>query len=79
MSMKNNNTWEFAHQYHGKIWSWSGVALLVFAISLMLFFSEDYKKISVWINYIELAVVILSIIPTEIELRKRFNNNGESR
>lgn len=77
MSMKNEDTWRFAHLYHGKIWYWSGLALLVFVLILSLIFRKDYETTSLWLNLIAMAVMILTIIPTEIVLRKKFDKNGK--
>lgn len=37
MSMKNRDTWEFAHKYCGKIWYTSGKILLLLSIISMFF------------------------------------------
>ena len=42
----------------------------------MILFKHDYEKISELITLIGLAIVVLSLIPTEIALRKRFDKNG---
>lgn len=41
MSMKNRDTWEFAHKYLGKIWSISGWIML--PITILLFFCSLEK------------------------------------
>lgn len=78
-SMKNHITWQFAHKYQAKIWYWSGLALLVFSLIFALLFKGSYKEIPGWIFYMELAVMILSIIPTEVTLAKIFNKEGNLR
>ena len=77
MSMKNDKTWKFAHLYLAKIWFWSGIILLAFSTMFMLFFRKDYERIPGWIILIEITIMILSIIPTELALLRRFNKNGE--
>ena len=77
MSMKNKETWKFAHIYHAKVWFYNGIILLIISLIVILLFRKNYKKISRWIIYIQLAVMMLSIIPTEIALRKKFDKNGK--
>ena len=76
MSMKNQETWEFAHSYHSKVWFCCGIVLLIISPIIMLLFRNNYEKISTWIIYIQLAILILSLVPTEIALRKRFDKDG---
>ena len=76
MSMKNNETWKFAHKHNAKIWRLSGTIWLVISIIIMIIFKENYENASRWINYIGLFIIIGSLIPTEIALRKRFNKDG---
>lgn len=78
-SMKNNKTWEFAHLYQAEMWRWSGIALLVFSLIFALLFKKDYKEIPDWIFNIELGIMILSIVPTELALAKRFDKDGKLR
>lgn len=72
MSMKNEDTWKFAHSFHAKIWVWVGAILFVVSLILMIVFRESYEKATAWIMFTQLALLILSIIPTEIALRKKF-------
>lgn len=79
MSMKNQETWKFAHIHNAMIWRWCGIVWLVVSVALMFIFKNDYETISTWINLVGLAIIILSLIPTEIALRKRFDKNGNKR
>lgn len=79
MSMKNEETWKFAHLYHGQVWFWGGTILFVISLIIMILFRENHEKISVWIIFIQLAIMILSVIPTEIALRRRFDRDGQPR
>ena len=78
-SMKNHITWQYAHQYQAKTWYWSGVVLLVFSLIFALLFKGSYKDIPAWFFYMELIVMIVSIIPTEVTLAKRFDKEGNLR
>ena len=77
MSMKNQDTWQFAHRYCGKLWLRLGWILVPLSIVPMLFVSG--KNIETIANA-GLAVSCLqllpSIIPTEIALKKAFDKNG---
>lgn len=81
MSMKNRDTWEFAHKFNGKIWFISGLILLpasVAALSLLI------KRVGFEIAILIVAgaqfVPILgSIIVTEAALRIKFDKGGEKR
>lgn len=42
MSMKNRDTWEFAHHYFGRIWFKTGLVLLAVSV-LSLFFCYRQK------------------------------------
>lgn len=50
-----------------------------FFSNFALLFKKDYKEIPYWIFYIELAIMILSIVPTELALAKRFDKEGKLR
>ena len=76
MSMKNAETWEFAHKHNAKIWRWTGSIWLVISILLMLKFNNNYEQVSEWVNIIGLVLILLSLIPTEIALRKKFDKDG---
>jgi len=78
-SMKNQETWEFAHQYSGKIWLHSGLALLPISIVTMLFV---YGKSSGTIGTAGLILVMAQIIVmicavplTEAALKQNFDDS----
>ncbi len=80
MSKKNTETWIFAHKYCGKVWFWSGLVITPISI-IPLFFV--LKKSIVTISIVGSVVCIVQIIPmiisiilTEIALRKAFDKEG---
>lgn len=83
MSMKNKDTWIFAHKYCGKLWYVCGLILLPVSILVMLPLagkSEDVVgNVGGVLCVVQLVVLIGSIFPTEIALRKRFDKNGNKR
>lgn len=80
MSTKNRDTWEFAHQYCGKLWFICGLVMLPLSVISMLFVigqSEDVVgNLGGMICFIQCAFLIGSIFPTERALRKNFDRNG---
>lgn len=76
MSMKNEETWKFAHMHNAKIWCRVGTIWLVVSLIPMFLFKEHYELISEWVTIIGLIIIITSLIPTEIALRRKFDKNG---
>lgn len=76
MSMKNEETWKFAHEHNAKIWRWTGSIWLVVSIIPMILFKDYYEEITEWVNIIGLLIIFVSLIPTEVALRKRFDKKG---
>lgn len=83
MSMKNRDTWEFAHRHCGRIWRACGLILLPVSAAPMLFVlggSEDaVGAVGGIISGVQLVVLIGSIFPTERALKKNFDENGGRR
>lgn len=83
MSMKNKDTWEFAHKYCGKVWYVCGVVMFPITVILMLGVLGKSKDcvgtVGGIICGVQLITLIGSILPTENALKKNFNNNGERR
>lgn len=79
-SMKNNDTWEFAHNYIGELWKTIGWILLVISVISMLFVwgkSEDIIGVlGFTVSMIQLVILIGSIIPTEQALKRTFDKEG---
>lgn len=80
MSMKNKDTWEFAHKYFGKLWFRCGLVLLPLSvIPLMFVFGKDADMIGAvggTVCTVQLVPLIGSIFPTEAALKKTFDKNG---
>lgn len=80
MSMKNEETWQFAHNYCGGLWIKIGLILTLIAIAgCMISAFSGYvvaSIISVILMVIQVATLLLSIAPTERELKKHFDENG---
>ncbi len=80
MSMKNKDTWKFAHNYCGKLWQTIGLILLPFsAVAMFFVINKDPYTVSIFgciLVSIQLFLLIGPIIPTEKALRKNFDKNG---
>ena len=81
MSMRNAETWEYAHRFFGKLWFRFGIALGVISI-IALFFVIGKDKDTVGfagmiICYVQIVGMLLPCIPTELALRKNFDKNGK--
>ncbi len=83
MSMKNQETWNFAHDYCGRLWVKIGMGLTIAAlIECVLTFGKTEHDMSVGcgiIMTIQLIFLLGSIIPTEIALNKKFDKQGKRR
>ena len=83
MSMKNKDTWEFAHKFFGRLWFWCGLALLPVAVIPLLFVLnsslDTIGAVGGIVCMIELVPLAGSIFPTEAALKKTFDRNGSRR
>lgn len=79
-SMKNADTWEFAHRYFGRLWFVIGLILLLpTALAQIPFYnsSEDTAgTVGLIVCVAEMAALILPVIPTELALKRNFNDDG---
>ena len=80
MSTKNQDTWDFAHQYAGKLWWKLGLLLLIPTILIHIpFYGKSDDTVGTLcgiICTIQVIVLIISIIPVENALKKTFHNDG---
>ena len=83
MSMKNKDTWEFAHKYFGKLWLKCGLVLLPLSIVPLIFtFNKGTDIIGTVggiVCTVQLVPLIGSIFPTEAALKRIFDKNGNRR
>lgn len=80
MSMKNQDTWKFAHEYCGKLWyQWGKITLIVTLVAMLFLLGKSVDTIGNWggvICMIQLVPLIGVIGPTEHALRKTFDKDG---
>ena len=75
-SMKNMDTWKFAHEHCGKLWwriGWIMLAVSGIVHIPFIHSSEDaIGTMGVVLCSVQLIVLLGSIIPTEVALKKKF-------
>lgn len=83
MSMKNIDTWVFAHNYFGKLWFISGMILLPISVIPMLCIIGRTENVVGTVGevvcFVQMIPLTGVIIPTEIALKKHFDKNGNRR
>ncbi len=83
MSMKNRDTWEFAHKLCGKVWFIGGLVLLPVNLVPMLVVIGKSKDIvggvGAALSFVGLAALLGSLIPVERALKRTFDKNGNRR
>ena len=83
MSMKNADTWQFAHHYCGRLWRKLGWGLLlVTAVVAVFTFGLDKDNLgTIGGGFVmgQIAVLIGSIFPTERALNRTFDRDGRRR
>lgn len=79
-SMKNAETWKFAHYYCGRLWQKVGLILLIPTIVSMLPFVNSNENVVGIVTLIVISIQVLvlvgSIFPVESALKKNFDDNG---
>ncbi len=82
-SMKNRQTWIFAHQYAGKLWRRWGLAMLLLSAAVHIPFlnagEEALGVLCIFVTLIQSALLIGSILPVERALEKNFDEAGNPR
>ena len=79
-SMKNNETWNFAHNYMGKLWFKYGVVLLIVSVLLMFLpIGQDEDAVGGLAAIITMVQAFVMIVPgvlTEKALKDNFDEEG---
>lgn len=79
-SMKNTDTWKFAHEYCGRLWWKMGWVLFVPSAAVHVPFYRGSEAVIGTVSGILCAVqcviLIVSIFPTERALRRNFTREG---
>lgn len=83
MSMKNQDTWDFAHNFVGKIWFQWGIGVLVISLVIMLLvIGKDTDTVG-WVGgglaMVQILPLLGAMIPTEMALKRAFDKDGKRR
>lgn len=82
-SMKNQQTWDFAHQVCGRLWfRWGLVLLPLSLLAMLLVPGKDAEELGLWlmgVTVIQVVVLLGSIVPVERALKKNFDQFGRKR
>ena len=83
MSMKNRDTWAFAHRYCGRLWYRCGLIMLVpSAVPLLFVLGRDIGAVAntgLIVAGVQLVVMLGTIFPVERALKKTFDDSGRRR
>ena len=84
-SMRNRETWEYAHKHCGKVWLLTGCVTLslsyISLIVMLLTLSKCLPTIGLYggiVCGIQLVILIASIFPTEVALKKKFDSDRQN-
>ena len=79
-SMKNQDTWDFAHQYCGRLWYRCGLVMLLPSVVPLLFvLGRDIGVVGntgLVVTGVQLIVMLGTMFPTERALKRTFDQNG---
>jgi uncharacterized membrane protein len=80
MSVKNQETWDFANRYFPKVWIVMSIGMLGITLLCWLILIKQSvavaEKTATAITLVQTALLFLSIIPCEIALKKNFDKDG---
>ena len=80
MSMKNQDTWDFANSYFPKVWIILSIGMIIVTLLLWLILNKQsesvVEKAATAITLTQTGLLVFSIIPCEIALRKNFDKDG---
>ena len=79
-SMKNRDTWDFAHRYAGKVWWVLGWITLALTLPVLVWmFGRDIETVGLAgaiTAVVQCVPMVGAIIPVEIALARTFDKNG---
>ncbi len=85
MSMRNEETWEFAHRYFGRLWFLAGIPLLALTCAVWAFMlvsgMDDGRaeNLGLIVLFLQMIPLMTPIVPTERALRREFDKEGNRR
>jgi len=80
LSMKNRDTWEFAHKYIGKLWFRFGFLLIPLVVIPMLLVIGNTENVvaivGLIVSFVNTVTLIVPVFFTEKALNKVFDKEG---
>lgn len=80
-SMKNQDTWNFAHAYCGKLWWKVGwIALVPSVVVQFLLLGKGEQTVGIVggiLVTVQTVVLLVTILPVERALKRTFDENGK--
>ncbi len=80
LSMRNMDTWRFAHEYIGRLWWKIGWLMLIPNVLLPILLLHQAKdtldNVSLALSFIQVLLILASVFLTERALRKTFDADG---
>ncbi len=80
LSMKNQDTWDYANRYMGEVWFKLGIAMSIISLALTFLYIGKDKDTQGWILFaftmVQLAMMLSTIVVIELKLRKVFDKDG---
>lgn len=77
-SMRDQESWEFAHRHIGKLWLRSGwIVLAISIVAMICVYGRDVDFVGMFggvLVFIQMIPMLGAIWPTERELKKRFGD-----
>lgn len=79
-SMKNETTWAFSQKFCGRLWIINGACMLCLPFAMFAVINKDTETIGLFgavLTIMPIIPMIISIILTEITLKRKFDKNGQ--
>lgn len=80
MSMKNDETWKFAHNYFSKMWYKWGLVMIPFSVLPMIWVigkdEDTIGNLGAIICSLQIVPILVSIVLTEKALKDNFDKDG---
>lgn len=78
MSRLNDETWKYAHKCWGRMNFALGIIQAILSLFVLILMKDytNFEMISVYLVFLQLGIMVLTIIPTEFLLYKHFTKQG---
>lgn len=78
MSRLNQDTWNYAHKYWGRLNYILGIILIIVCTVILIFIknNSDFESRVTYMVFNQIGIMVLTMIPTEIKLNQIFTKRG---